>query len=177
MPLKQGALFAYMVLVFSSVTSGQTRNVWSILSESQGKVSSMSMSVFGMRKYFDIEKEIILAIDTDGYPVRGKIKFVDGQERELQQREAVFFWDEFDGAHALWEYLLSKERIVSIDPRTTAVPVEAFGRLSRVITENGREYFGKLNEIPANPAWYSIDIPGWSLFAYKKNVRMIQQMK
>jgi hypothetical protein len=154
-----------------------TRNAWNILSETQGKVTTMSMSVFGMKRYFDIEKEFIVDIDSDGNPVRGILKFVNGEERELKQQEALFFWDEFEGAHVLWQYLISKERIISINPQTSAVPLEAMGKQCRLVTENGREYFGKLNEIPSDSGWYAIQMPGWSMYVYKKNVRLIQQMK
>ena len=174
-------LYAGIISAKSSVkgvdNSTTMTNRWNILSEIQGTVTSMSMSVFGRNAYFDIEKEIIFTIDKDGNPVRGEIKLVNGQERELQQQEAVSYWDEFDGAHALWDYLLSKDRIVSIDPKTAEIPNEAFGKQSRLITGNGKEYFGKINAIFSNPAWFTIEIPGWSLYVYKQNVHAIQQMK
>jgi hypothetical protein len=175
--IEKGVLVASLLFLIPSSPTGQTRNNWNILTEVQGNVASMSISIFGTNTYFDIQKEIILEIDREGNPMGGEIKFVNGQKRKLQQQETVFYWDEFDGAHALWDYLLSKERIVSIDPRTAEIPAPAFGRQCRLITGNGKEFIGKINVIASNPSWLTIEIMGWSLYVYKQNIRAIQQMK
>ncbi len=174
---KQGLLIAALIAALPASSAGETGKGWNILSDEQGKVTSMSMSVFGTHAYFDIQKEIILQIDMEGNPMGGEIKFVNGQGRPLQQREAFSYWDEYDGAQALWKYLRSKDRVVSIDPQKSEIPAAAFGRTSRIVTGNGKEYFGKINPIPSNPAWFTLEFAGWSLYVYKLNVQAIQQMK
>lgn len=176
-PFGWGFIMATWMFSIPYAQTNKPSNRWNVLSELQGKVTSMSISVFGRRISFDIEKEIIFEIDKEGNPMRGEIKFVNGQKRELQQREMVSYWDEFDGAHALWDYLASKDRIFSIDPKTAEIPAEAFGRQSRLITGNGKEYVGKINPIVSHPTWFTIAIPGWSLYVYKPNIHAIQQMK
>ncbi len=174
-PLKRVKIYSIITVVIFSIPSApscQTIDGWKILSDGQGKVASMLKS-----DTLNIEKEIVIDIDQDGNLIRGKIKFLSGYEREMQPRETAFYREEFNGPHAWWDYLSSQGRIVSIDPKTSALPLEAFGRLSRVITDSGKEYVGKINAIPLNSDWFMITIADVSLNVHKQIVRVIQQMK
>jgi hypothetical protein len=176
MPLKRIYIFSVLAIVIFCIPQAplcQTTEEWEILSNAQGIVVSMTRPDM----HTALEKEIQIDLDQDGSPIRGSIKFVNGFEREMRPRETVYYWEQWNGPHALWEYLSSVSRIVSLNPKTGDLPLEAYGRQSRIITDDGREFIGKINALPQNSDWLLLTFPEGTLTIYKKIVRVIQQMK
>jgi hypothetical protein len=169
------AVFSFLP---AAAKSGQDTAVWNILSDVQGKVAKMS--IVNPRTPLSVEREITLDIDKDGNPVRGDVLFANSAStrRELKPREMMYYWDELKGAHALWDYLSSQEgRLADINPKSAALPLDAFGRQSRIVTDDNREFIGKLNAVPNNPDCFTLDVEGSQLTVYKIVIREIQQMK
>jgi hypothetical protein len=168
-------LAAIAVLWFPQIPCSQTTEEWDILSNAQGRVVTMTRP--DLKTKIGVEKEIQIDIDQDGNPIRGEIKFLNGFAREMKPRETVYYWEQFNGPHALWEYLSSVSRITAYNPKTADMPLEAYGKQSRVIIDDGREFIGKINALPQNTDWFILTFPEGSLNIYRKVIRVIQQMK
>jgi hypothetical protein len=158
-----------------AVFAGQPSGVWNVFIDMQGKITKMSVE--NPHTPLSIEREITVDIDKDGNPVRGDVKFIDAVIRELKPREVLYYWDDLKGAHALWEYLASQGKLTIYSPKTAPLPQEVFGRQSRILTDDNREFIGKLGALPGNPDWFILDVEGSPLNVYKMVIRELQQMK
>jgi hypothetical protein len=166
---------AACMFLFQFMYAGQSSVTWNILTDVQGKITKMS--IVNPPTPLAIEREITIDVDRDGNPVRGDVKFIDAAIRELKPREVLYYWEELKGAHALWDYLASQGRVAIFAPKTAPLPLEAFGRQSRILTDDNREFIGKLNTMPSNPDWFILDVGGSPLNIYKMVIRELQQMK
>jgi len=157
------------------VNADQPSSQWNVISDIQGKISKMS--IIAPHTAAGIEQELFIDVDKDGNPVRGEVTFTNGIKRELKPLESVYYWDELKGAHALWDYLASHARVTVYTPKTVPLPLDAFGKQSRALTIDNREFIGKLNALPTKPDWFILDIEGSSVNIYKGVIRELQQMK
>jgi hypothetical protein len=157
--------------IFAQPPSGQ----WNAIGDAQGKISKMSIT--NPHTPAHLEREIAIDIDKDGNPIRGEVTFTDGIKRELKPLETAYYWDELNGAHALWDYLASHGRVTVYASKTATLPLDAFGKQSRVLADDNREFIGRLNALPNNTDWFILDVEGSSLNVFRGAVREIQQIK
>jgi hypothetical protein len=149
---------------------------WTINTDASGGVTSMTLT--SPRTYLNVEQTVDVAVDYQGTPIRGSIKFRNGLSKELNYPvEAMFFWDEYKGSHALWEYLASMNRVELFNPDDATIPQMMYGRYSRAISKAGTEYFGKLIENLGNPAWFKMDVQGSTLLLYRHAVAVLQLLR
>jgi hypothetical protein len=149
---------------------------WTINTDASGGVTSLSLT--SPRTFLNIEQTVDILVDYQGTPIRGTVKFRNGLQKDLNYPEEVnFFWDEFKGAHAIWEYLASMNRVELFNPDDATIPQMMYGRNARVITKAGTEYFGKLIEHQGNPDWFNMDIQGSPLLLYRHSIAVIQLLR
>jgi hypothetical protein len=173
---RSAAVFLTITTVSLSVFAGQIVGGWTINTDASGGVTSMTLT--SPRTFLNVEQTVDIQVDYQGTPIRGKIKFRNGLEKDLNfPPEAVFFWDEFKGAHAIWEYLASMNRVELFNPDDATIPQMMYGRYSRVITKSGTEYFGKLIENQGNADWFKMDVQGSSLLLYRHAVAVLQLLR
>jgi hypothetical protein len=172
-----GAAIGIMVAAVTlSVFGGQIVGGWTINTDPSGGVTSLTLT--SPRTFLNVEQTVDILVDYQGSPIRGSIKFRNGLSKELNfPPEAVFFWDEFKGAHAIWEYLSSMNRVELFNPDDASIPQMMYGRYSRVITKAGTEYFGKLMENPGNNDWFKMDVQGSTLLLYRHAVAVLQLLR
>jgi hypothetical protein len=170
------AFFITVALLSAGVFAGQIVGGWTINTDASGGVTSLTLT--SPRTFLNVEQTVDILVDYQGTPIRGNIKFRNGLSKDLNfPPEAFFFWDEFKGSHAIWEYLSSMNRVELFNPDDASIPQMMYGRYSRVITKAGTEYFGKLIENPANPDWFKMDVQGSTLLLYRHAVAVLQLLR
>jgi hypothetical protein len=164
-----------VILSLSAITLADQNN-WTIKSDQSGFVRSLIIK--SPDTQLKIESEIEIFLDNQENPVSGRVKFNNGLERELNfPGEVLSYWNRFGGPHAFWEYISSQGKVELFNPDQSVIPQQMYGKTTRVITKDGKEYFGKLNEIYNNPDWFALQIYDRSLTIYRFNVSAVQQMK
>jgi hypothetical protein len=149
---------------------------WTKKTDQSGVIHSMTIT--SPNTQLRIESEVEIFLDSQGNPVRGNVKFNDGIERELNfPGEVISYWDTFRGSHALWDYLVSGGKVELFNPDLSEIPQQMYGKMTRVVSKDGNEYIGKLNEFYSNPDWFTMQVFDRSLQIYRHNVSVIQQMK
>jgi hypothetical protein len=170
------AFFMTIAAAACGVFGGPIIGGWTINTDASGGVTSLTLS--NPRTYLNIEQTIDIVVDYQGTPMKGSCKFRNGVQKDLNvPQEVQFFWDEYKGAHAIWEYFASMNRVELFNPDETVIPPMMYGRNSRVISKAGNEYFGKLVELPSNSDWFKMDIAGNIVVMYRHAIAVIQQLK
>ena len=170
------AFFVTIAVVSFGAFAGQIVGGWTINTDASGGVTSLTLT--SPRTFLNIEQTVDILVDYQGTPIRGTVKYRNGLQKELNfPPEAVFFWDEFKGSHAIWEYLASMNRVELFNPDDATIPQMMYGRYSRVITKAGTEYFGKLIENPGNADWFKMDIQGSTVLLYRHAVAVLQLLR
>jgi hypothetical protein len=177
---KKSNFFPFFLLIasFSAVPlfADQLVDGWNLTIGNNGAVTSMALT--SPRTYLNIEQTIDIVVDYQGTPVRGTVKFRNGLQKDLNYPEEVnFYWDEFKGAHAIWEYLASMNRVELFNPDDATIPQMMYGRTARVISKAGNEYFGKLVEMPSTTDWFKLNINGSLIVMYRHAIAVIQVLK
>lgn len=166
---------ATAILSLSAAVIAEQDN-WTIKADQSGSIHSMTLT--SPNTQLRIESEVEIFLDSQGNPVKGSVKFNDGVERELNfPGEVLSYWDNFRGPHALWDYLATGGKLKLFNPDQLVIPQQMFGKTTRVITKDGKEYIGKLNEMYNNPDWFTLQVFDRSLQIYRHNVSAIQQMQ
>jgi hypothetical protein len=169
------SLFLTIALYSFCAAAEMSANGWNITSDAFGGVT---MTLANPATPLKIESSIVIIVDNQGTPLRGTVKFTSGAERELNAPEELqLFWNAFKGVNAAWEYYASTNRVDLFNPDETSIPAPMYGRFSRIITKEGREYYGKLIAFEINPDWFRIQIGGATVNAYRHAIKVIQQLK
>lgn len=168
-------VFIGIVVIARAGFGAQVVNGWSINTDNSGNVATMSYE--NPRTQLNIEAVIDITLDYQGAPAKGHVKFKDGVERDLiAPEEPITYFSMLGGPNAIWDYLKSQGKVTIIDPQSGPIPATCYGRMSRVISKDGREYIGKISEMPSNPDWFTMNIEGRTLTVWRLAVREILQM-
>jgi hypothetical protein len=172
----QATVVAAALLLGSMTFAGQqTIGGWILTSDPTGNITSMVLQ--NPVTYLNIESVVTLNLDNAGLPTTGTIKFRNNVERDLNPGEVIYFWDNFRGAHSVWENFASLGRLDLFNPDDAVVPANMYNRPARVITKAGAEYIGRLLPMAVNPDWFYIDINGHTVSVYRHAIAMLQEQK
>jgi hypothetical protein len=172
----RGIIFLAAAVAPVSVFAGQFIGGWGISADASG--GAVTMTLTNPKTYLSIESAVTVDVDYQGTPSRGSVKFADGIQRDLNYpTEVMFYWDEFKGPHALWEYYASVNRVDIFNPDDVVIPPSMNNRFTRVITKAGVEYFGNLAASSGNPDWFVVQIRGNNVTMYRHAIAMMQQLK
>ena len=114
---------------------------WKIIAGNDGKIKQMVFD--DPSTYLNIEQQFQFEINAQNMIQSGTVKFKDGVERAMGDKEAQSYFDGQKGEHSIWEYYLSHGKTVSYTP-AGGIPESCFGKKVRVFTMNDVELFGKL---------------------------------
>lgn len=162
-------------LLISAFASSSQTNDWSITTDAGKHVITMSLS--NPPTTLQIEDQIVLYVNLNGYPQAGNVRFRDGISRDLNTGEINAYWDKFSAKQALWRYLESQGKLVSVSE--SSIPEDSYGKMTRVTTQASKEYFGKLQKANDNGQFGILDdnaCCGPTIFD-KIVVTKIQQLK
>ena len=149
---------------------------WKITPNPDGKSATMAFE--NPSTFLKIEADLEIAVDASGTATNGSIHFKNGFKRAMTPGETVFYFSEFNGDNAYWDFREKQGSIVSYtvgpDP---VVPQNFAGQQVRAISKDGKFYIGILSLLPSSPDWFSMNIKNNSMLFYKNAVKEVQQLK
>jgi hypothetical protein len=148
---------------------------WSIAPGPDGKAVTMTYANPGT--YLKIEADLVLSVDAAGTPASGIIHFKDGVQRAMTPAEVAFYFTEYSGGNAYWDFREKQGSVVKFDFGSDAIPQNFVGQQVRAISKVGKEYIGIMSLLPNSPDWFSMNIRGNSMLFYKNAVKEIQTLK
>jgi hypothetical protein len=149
---------------------------WFINTDTLGIITSMLLS--NPKTALKVEASVEIFVDSQKNPARGRVKFTNGFERDLNQpKEIMQFWIDFGGQVAMWEYFANSGKVNSIHPDTCRIPAAWYSHTTRIIPKSGKEYIGRLEMVPNSADWFTLQIDESTVFVYQKAVAEMQQLK
>ena len=172
--------FVIPVLLFLLATapmafSQQAVDSWKITPGTDGKSATMVFS--NPATNLNIESEFDLTVDGTGAATSGTIKFKTGLQRQMTPGEVVFYFTEYKGDNAYWNFRQGQGSVVSFTSYTDAIPVGFIGSQVRVFSKDGVIYIGTLSTLPTSPDWFALNVKSSRILFYRNAVKEIQQLK
>lgn len=172
-----------VVLVFMSATglsaSADEVNYQGakLVTNNNGTITSMVYA--GPATYLNIEKEFLFTLNADGTPANCTITFNNGVQREMKPGEMTLHFAQCGGPKAVWDYYKEHGTVVSYNPGNgDKVPSGAFGKVSRLIVSNGREFIGRLSKLADKSDGFSLVVDNTApIQFYDNTVKEVQQLK
>jgi hypothetical protein len=170
-------MFAVIMTLWICQTSfgQQAFDNWKISLGADGRTVSMTYS--NPATFLNIESEFALDVDNAGEPVKGTIKFKNGFQRAMSPEEVNYYFEQYKGDRAYWDYSQAQGKITNFTSQTDQIPFGFLGRKARVLTTAGNTYIGTLGVNANTPAWFALDIRGNHILFYRQVVKEIQQLK
>jgi hypothetical protein len=163
-------------LLLSAFACFSQTNEWSITADATKGLITMTLS--SPATTLQIENQIVLQVTNKGYPQSGSVRFQNGFARDLTSGELPLYWDKFNARQALWHYLESEGKTVSIS--VSSIPDDCFGKMTMITTQANKEFFGKLQKISGQNGQFGLlnDNACCGPTIFDKNVvSKIQQLK
>jgi hypothetical protein len=148
---------------------------WKITPNPDGKSATMAFE--NPSTYLKIESGLEVAVDASGTPTSGTIQFKNGFKRAMTPGETVFYFSEFNGDNAYWDFRKSQGGIVIYTVGPDPIPQNFVGQMVRAISKDGKFYIGVLSLLPSSPDWFSLNIKNSLMLFYKNAVKEVQQLK
>lgn len=143
-----------------------------------GHVASISISNPGTT--LNIESEFLISVSPGGTPTSGTITFRDKVQRPMKDGELTFYFQQYGGQTAVWDYYSQHGKTTSFNLGTDKVPDDAYGKISRLILNNGKQFIGRLAKLTDKPDGFSLAVEGaccGPIQFFNGTVKEIQQMK
>ena len=149
-----------------------------ITTDNSGRITSLAYG--SPETYLGIEAGFLFSVTPDGRPTNGTITFKNGFQRQMNTGEMTLHFAQCGGPNTVWDYYKEHGKTVSYFPGTDKISSEIFGKTSRLISNTGNKYIGKLVQLPDKSEGFSLVIEGASggpLVFTNNTVKEIQQMK
>jgi hypothetical protein len=174
------SLMALFVLAgfFRAAAGDEHYQGWQLTVDGSGNITAMTFN--NPVTSLGIEATFSFTIDNNGIPSSGTIKMKNGLDRPMKPKEMDVDFAECGGPKSIWDYYKDHGKTVSFFPQTDKVPFNGFGKISRLILNNGQEFIGRLSKLSDKIYGYSLAVEGaccGPLQFYNNVVKEIQQMK
>lgn len=100
-----------------------------------------------LQTYLGIESEFDFTLSQDGKPTKGTVIFKNGVTRDMNPGELSLNFDEAGGPNAVWDYAKDHGKVVSYVLANDKLPNDCFGKISRLISNKGKQYIGRLSKM------------------------------
>jgi hypothetical protein len=168
-------VFSFLILSSQLLFSQQTVDSWKITPGTDGKSATMVFS--NPATNLNIESDLDITVDGTGAATSGAIKFKTGLQRQMTPGEVVFYFTEYKGDNAYWNFRQGQGSVVSFTSSTDAIPVGFIGSQVRVFSKDGVIYIGTLSSLPTSPDWFALNVKSSRILFYRNAVKEIQQLK
>jgi hypothetical protein len=169
------SLFCISVFFMPSSFAQETIDNWAIAAGSDGR--SVTMIYANPATFLKIESNIEVSVDAAGLATNGVIHFKNGVSRSMTPGELPYYFVEYNGDNAYWDFRLKQGSISSYDFGLGDIPQNFVGRQVRALSKAGKQYVGILSMLPASPDWFSLSIRGNAMMFYKNAVKQIQVLQ
>jgi hypothetical protein len=170
---------AFMVTFPAAVRAGEeTFEGSKVTTDNNGHITSMAYA--NPQTYLGIEAEFLFTVAPDGKPTNCTITFKNGVQRQMNPGEMTLHFAQCGGPNTVWDYYKEHGKTVSYFPGTDKIPFEIFGKTSRLITNTGNQYIGKLAQPTDKSEGFSLAVEGaccGPLQFTNNTVKEIQEMK
>ncbi|HUI94076.1 MAG TPA: hypothetical protein VLX68_17690 [Chitinivibrionales bacterium] len=168
---------AFLILGFQLLFGQQVVNNWKITPGGNGRAATMVFA--DPSTYLKIEKDLELTVDAGGTATSGTIHFKSGFQRAMTPEEVGFYYSEFKGDNAYWDFMAQQGGVAVFTFGRDPVPPEFIGQKVRIISQDGMRYIGILSQVPppSTGDWYSLNIHNSTMLFYKFAVKEIQRLK
>ncbi len=175
--IKKFALPLCWVSIFGAQAAFGNESVdnWTIAPAGDGK--AVTMTYANPATYLKTESDIELSVDASGAATSGAIHFKDGVQRPMTPGEMSFYYVEYSGNNAYWDYRQKQGGVESYDFAANAIPQNFVGQQVRAFSKAGKNYIGVLSLLPSSPDWFTLNIRGSSMMFYKNAVQRVQMLK
>jgi hypothetical protein len=173
--------FSVAVLAIGSsfvFAGGETYEGFKITTDNGGRITAMVVN--SPDSYLGIEAEYAFTVSPDGTPASCAITFKDNVQRQMKPMELSLHFAQCGGPIAIWDYYGQHGKTVSYTVASDKVPFDVFGKTSRLILNDGKQYVGKLAKLSGLGEGYSLTIDGaccGPLQFTNNTVKEIQVMK
>lgn len=149
-----------------------------IVTNNKGTITSMLYT--NLTTYLNIEKEFLFTINTDGTPAHCTITFSNNVQRDMKPGELALHFAQCGGPNTVWDFYKEHGKVVSYSLENNNVPYSAFGKVSRLILRDGREFIGRIGKLADKPDGISLTIEGAGggpISFFNNTVAAVEQMK
>jgi len=164
---------------FTSFSAGDQQYQGCVLTtDNKGIITSMVYT--NLTTYLNIEKEFLFTLNVDGTPAKCTITFNNGVQREMKPGEMGLHFEQCGGPNTIWDFYKEHGKVVSYSLDNDKLQYSAFGKISRVILHDGRQYIGRIAKLADKSDGLSLTMDGASggpLSFSNNTVATVEQMK
>ena len=165
----------FLLATASMVCSQQVIDNWKITAGADGKSATIACS--NPTTSLNNESEFEISVEGTGTANSGNIKFKNGFQRQMTPGEVAFYFSEYKGEIAYWNFRQGQGSVVSITSGVDPIPSNMVGQQVRTISKDGVNYFGTLSLLPTSPDWFALNIKGSRILCYRYAIKEIQMLK
>jgi hypothetical protein len=180
--LKAGKMVLFLAFLSTAGLSTQAEELnyqgAKLVINNKGTISSMVYA--NLTTYLNIEKEFLFTINADGTPANCAITFNNGVKRNMKPGEMALHFAQCGGPNTVWDYNKEHGMVVSYSLDNNSLPYSAFGKVSRLVLRDGREFIGRIGKLADKPDGISLTIDGANggpISFFNNTVATVEQMK
>jgi hypothetical protein len=166
---------SFLLAAASVVSSQQIVDNWKFTVGSDGKSATIAYS--NPTTYLSVETQFEISVDGAGAANSGTIKFKNGFQRQMTSGEVAFYYSEYKGDIAYWDFRQGQGTVVSLTSGIDPIPSNFVGQQIRAISKEGMNYIGTLSLLPTSPDWFALNIKGSRILCYRYAIKELQMLK
>jgi hypothetical protein len=173
-----GILFFISSYQTSSSAGEQQYQGCGLVTDNKGNITSMVYT--NLTTYLNIEKEFLFTMNPDGTPANCTVTFNNGVQRDMKPGEVALHFAQCGGPNTVWDYSKEHGKVVSYSLDNDKLPFSAFGKISRVVLRDGKQYIGRIGKLADKPDGLSLVVDGAAggpISFYNNTVKDVEQMK
>jgi hypothetical protein len=168
-------MMMFLLAAASVVCSQQVVDNWKVSVGTDGKSATMIYS--NPVTTLSIESEFEITVDGTGAATSGNIKFKNGYQRQMTSGEAAFYYSEYKGDIAFWDFRQGQGTVASITSSIDPIATNFVGQQVRAISKDGINYIGTLSLLSTSPDWFALNVKGSRILCYRYAIKEIQMLK
>ena len=129
-----------------------------LTTDNSGQIASISVG--NPTTTLNIESEFLISVSPGGTPASGTITFRDKIQRSMKDGELMLYFQQYGGQTAVWDYYSQHGKTVSFILGTDRVPEDAYGKTSRLILNDGKQFIGRLAKLTGVGEGFSVSVEG-----------------
>ena len=171
----QAAILFLVCIAVPSLLAQQTIDNWKIVPGTDGRAATMQFA--NPQSTMRIEAQLEIVVDATAMPSSGTLTFKSGFSRPMTPGEVAFYWTEYKGDNAYWNWRGTQSSTTKFSSMTDPIPTGFIGGQARVLSVDELRYIGILSALTNNIDWFALTIKGSRILFYRKAAKEIEQLK
>lgn len=173
------AVFAVVASIpFVAIAGEEMFEGFKLTTDNSGRIASISVG--NPTTALNIESEFLISVSPGGTPTSGTITFRDKVQRDMKDGELALYLQQYGDQTAIWDYYSQHGKTVSYILGTDRVPEEAYGKTTRLVLNDGKQFIGRLAKLTGVGEGFSVSVEGacdGPIQFSNGTVKEIQQMR